>query len=232
MRGTLPMLPRKDAMIRRTLVAVSFVLLQAAFAEGQSEKSAPTVPAKVLTLEQVWALDATYRDPQHGVSFQYPSVWKAGTGFGYLPPVIADGADGRQPTAGFAYSEGGFPRDHVVGPYSATNLEGFGVVYSATRATDASACEATAASLSQSSKDRDVVLGGRSFSERSTSGAGMSNSESGKLYAIFVRPICYLFETGSETTSAADGVQNLTAEQLQLIDSKLFSIMETVRISP
>jgi hypothetical protein len=222
------MLLRKSAMFRRTLF-VSFLLLQAAFSDGRSEKSAPAMPAKVLTLEQVWALDATYRDPQHGVSFQYPSVWKAGTGFGYLPPVLADE---RQPTAGFAYSEGGFPRDHVVGPYSATNLEGFGVVYSATHAADASACEATAASLSQTSKDQDVVLGGRSFSERSTSGAGMSNSESGKLYAIFVRSTCYLFETGSETTSAADGVQNLTPEQLRSIDSKLFSIMETVRIAP
>jgi hypothetical protein len=44
---------------------------------------------------------------------------------GYIPPALTQSQD--EPIAGFGYEEGGFPRERVIGPYSATNLEGFGV---------------------------------------------------------------------------------------------------------
>ncbi len=110
----------------RTLLTTSFALSLVVPTFGQ----APARPAKPFTLTQVWTFDATYTDQQHGVTFRYPSVWQAGTGFGYHPPALTARSD-EKPIAGFGYGEGGFPRDRVIGPYSATNLEGFGIVYSA-----------------------------------------------------------------------------------------------------
>jgi hypothetical protein len=188
-------------------------------------------PAKPFSLEQVWSLDATYIDRQHGVSFRYPSVWKPETQFGYHPPALAQ-SDEVKPTAGFGYSEGGFPRDHIVGPYSATNLGGFGIVYSAIPVANASACETTASSVSRASKPLSVVFGGRSFSERDTVDVGMSQSSSGKLYASYIRPTCYLFETSVALSSQVDGFQTLTPDQLRSIDNHLLSIMKSVQIAP
>ena len=98
---------------------------------SQRERSAqkPAVPGAPFTLTQVWTLDATYSDEQHGVTFRYPRIWKPRAQFGYNPPALSDATP--KPIAGFGYEEGGFPRARVVGPYSSTNLEGFGIVYSA-----------------------------------------------------------------------------------------------------
>jgi hypothetical protein len=48
------------------------------------------------------------------------------------------------------------------------------------------------------------VFGGRAFSERDTGEAGMSQSNSGKLYATYVHPNCYLFETDVAIASLDD----------------------------
>src|SRR5271168_1777101 len=113
----------------RALEAAALALLLVVEAPGQSPKPISPLPAKPLTLKQVWTLDSTYADREHGVTFRYPSTWKATTQFGYHPPALT--ASQGAPIAGFGYSEGGFPRDTIVGPYAGTNLEGFGIVYSA-----------------------------------------------------------------------------------------------------
>jgi hypothetical protein len=67
------------------------------------------------------------------------------------------------------------------------------------------------------------------FSERETGHAGMSQSNSGKLYATHVHPNCYLFET-DVTTASLDDVGGLAPAQLRLIDTHLLDIMKSVRI--
>jgi hypothetical protein len=210
----------------RTLLTTSFALSLVVPTFGQ----APARPAKPFTLTQVWTFDATYTDQQHGVTFRYPSVWQAGTGFGYHPPALTARSD-EKPIAGFGYGEGGFPRDRVIGPYSATNLEGFGIVYSAIPVANATECETRASSLSETTKHRIVMFGGRSFSEHETGEGGMSQSTSGKLYATYVRPICYLFETNVALASP-DDIRALTPVQLRFIDTHLLNIMKSVRIVP
>jgi hypothetical protein len=108
-------------------------------------------PAKPLTLAQVWTLDGTFNDPQHGVSFRYPAVWQATTQFAYHPPALTQ-SDVAKPIAAFGFSEGGFPRKQLVGPYGRTNLEGVSLVYSAVPAASVAECSAKAASVTGSLK--------------------------------------------------------------------------------
>jgi len=220
----------EDKMLR-TLLPASFALSLLASTFGAGERQAPTRPTKPHTLAQVWTFDAIYTDQQHGVTFRYPSVWQAGTGFGYHPPALTSH---EKPIAGFGYGEGGFPRDRVIGPYSATNLEGFGIVYSAISVANATECEARASTVSETAKHRIVVFGGRSFSEHETGEGGMSQSISGKLYATYVGPTCYLFETDVAMASpgALDDIPALTPAQLRFIDAHLLNIMKSVRIVP
>jgi hypothetical protein len=188
--------------------------------------------AKPLTLSQVWTLDGVYNDRPHGVSFRYPTSWQAETRFAQQPPLLTQ-SEVAAPLAGFAYSEGGFPRSKVVGPYSDTNLEGFGIVYSVVAAASASACESEAASVSASQKNSVVTFGGRSFRVYATAEAGMSQSLTGKLYATYVGANCYLFETDVAVVApgVVDNVKALTSAQQQAIDAGLEAIMKSVQIS-
>ena len=218
--------------MRRTLLAASFAVLLANPASGQVRGQAPARPDQPFTVTQVWKLDATYTDRLNGVVFRYPSVWRAETQFGYHAPALTASAE--KPAVGFGYEEGGFPRDRVVGPYSTTNLEGIGIVYSAAPAANMAECDARATSISETPERRTVAFGGRAFSERETGSGGMAQSFLGKLYATYVHPNCYLFETGVAVASpgALDGVGGLTPAQLRFIDTHLLGIMKSVRIAP
>ncbi len=153
---------------------------------GQNSGETSAQHANTLTLAQVWELDATYVDQLHGVTFHYPSVWHATTDFGYHQPALTQFGSGK-PIAGFGYRPGGFPGAMIAGPYSGTDLEGVGFVYSAVPATSAAKCEAEAASLSDSPKHSKVVVAGRSFSDYETGEDFMSQSISGG-------PICNLHQ--------------------------------------
>jgi len=186
------------------------------------------LPKKPLTLEQVFRLDATYTDPQHGVTFRYPSVWESTTQYAYHAPALTVSGP-NEPIAGFGYSEGGFPRDEIVGPYAGTNLEGFGLVYSAVPAASATECESEAASVSDSDIHAHVVFGHRSFSVYKTGEGGMSQFISGTLYAMYASHTCYLFET-DVAGSLEEDIQRLTPSQSRYIDAHLLDIMKSVRI--
>ena len=216
----------------RALPTASLTLLLVVQTSGQDLAQTPAQPAKPLALTQVWTLDATYTDHQHGVTFRYPSAWKATTQFGYHPPALT--VSEATPIAGFGYSAGGFPRDHIVGPYARTNLEGVGIVYSAVPAASTTECEAKAASLSDSPKHWHAVFGHRPFSVYETREAGMSQSNAGELHATYVGSTCYLFETDVAVASpgALDDIQALTPAQLRYIDIHLLDIMKSVRIVP
>lgn len=188
---------------------------------------------KPLTTAQVWTLNATYIDKDHGVSFRYPSTWQPTTQFAYHPPVLTFSQQAR-PIAGFGYSEGGFPRQSAVGPYSNTNLEGVGIVYSAIPASGAGSCDAMAASISGAKKLATAVFGGHSFSVFETFDGGMSQSISGNLYATSIGQFCYFFETDAAIATAGDaeGIPTLSAAQNHAISRHLLDIMKSVRISP
>jgi hypothetical protein len=200
---------------------------------SQGAGQTPVRPTKPLTLTQVFKLDATYTDPQHGVTFSYPSAWEATTWFAYHPPALTVLGTSK-PIAGFGYDEGGFPRGEIVGPYTRTNLEGFGLVYSAVPAANAAECESEAASLSDSNRHTHVVFGHRSFSSYETGEAGMSQLIYGTLYATYVTLTCYLFETDVAVVSpgAVDDIKGLTLAQGRYIDARLLDIMKSVRIVP
>lgn len=215
----------------RALLTITFSVLLSNSMVGQKGFQNLAQPSKPFTLAQIWTFDAIYTDQQHGVTFRYPSVWGPTTQFGYHPPALT--LSDEKPIAGFGYSEGGFPRDRVVGPYSATSLEGVGIVYSAVPMASAAECEGQASSLSATHEHRTVVLNTLSFTEHKTVSAGMSQSNSGTLYATYVRPTCYLFETDVAVAwGVVDLVPALTPKQLRIIDTHLFEIMKSVRIEP
>jgi hypothetical protein len=214
----------------RPLLAETFALLLVVATLGQLRGQPAAQVVKPLTLAQIWTLDATYTDRLHGVTFRYPSVWRAEKQFGYHSPALTTSVE--KPIAGFGYEEGGFPRGQVVGTYSTTNLEGFGIVYSAVPTANVTECESLATSLSDEPKHRTIVFGNRLFSERRIGQAGMSQSIFGSLYTTYVRPTCYLFETDVAVASPAvlNHISALTPAQLKSIDTHLLSIMKSVLI--
>ena len=216
----------------QVLLAASMALLPAAQPPAQGHGQTPPEPAKPLTLAQVWTMNGTYNDPQHGVSFRYPAVWQATTQFANHPPALTQ-SDAAKPIAGFGYSEGGFPRKQLIGPYARTNLEGVGIVYAAVPAASAAGCKATAASVSGSPEGPPVTFGERSYTVYKTESAGMSQSISGNLYATYAGPNCYLFETDVAVVSpgVVDNIQALTPAQLSFIDSHLVDIIKSVQIT-
>jgi hypothetical protein len=194
-------------------------------------RQVPVPTTKPLSQAQVWKTDAAYTDPQHGVTFRYPSTWKAETQFGFHAPALTD--SDQQPIAGFGYEEpDNSQHPDATGPYSGTNLEGFGIVYSAASAVNANECDARAAKVGDAPKHRTVMFYGRSFAEYETGEAGMSQSNDGNLYATYVQPFCYLFETDEATVSpsAMDVPKALSSAQEHFIHAHLLDIMKSVRI--
>ncbi len=60
----------------------------------------------------------------------------------------------------------------------------------------------------------------------------MSQSISGTLYAVYVGPTCYLFETDMAVVSpgVVDNIQALTPAQLDSIHEHLLEVMKTVQV--
>ena len=86
-------------MIFQILVALSIALLPAGSAECQRVRKAAANSTKPFTLEQVWALDATYIDklpkPSRFVAEYEPTMWSRGK-----PPSAY-----AKPAKGFASSD-------------------------------------------------------------------------------------------------------------------------------
>jgi hypothetical protein len=222
-----------DNRMLRIFLAASLALPLVVQGPGQQPARTTGQSSKPLTLAQVWMLNATYTDPQHGVTFRHPGVWQATAQSGYHASALSQSEEAR-PIAGFAYSEGGFPRSAAVGPYTATNLESVGIVYSAVPAATVDACQTLAASVAETPQHTQVLFGSRSFAAYPTGSAGMSHSISGTLYAAHAGPTCYLFETDMAVVApgVVDGIQALTSAQLDSIHNHLLEVMKTVQIVP
>jgi hypothetical protein len=158
------------------VIALLGALLSQAAAGSPASGSAPAAPAKSLRLAQLWKLDARFTDAAHGVSFRYPLSWQAGTQFGSVPPALTLAQE--KSVSGFMYENRGFQPGHAIPPYSTTNLQSFGIVFSAIPAENAAACEAKASAAAAAvtdvvGKPHPVVLGGRTFSVRELSARAM-----------------------------------------------------------
>lgn len=219
-------------MILRTFCAVSPVLLAVLLAGGQTGQSRGA-PSKPLSMAQVWRMDAVYTDREHGVSFRYPSLWQPTLQFAVNPAALTLAED-LKPIAGFGYSEGGFPRQAAIGPYTKTNLEGFDVVYAVVAAKDSAECEARSASVAVKPDATKTVFRERMFSVREIGEGGMSQFTSGNIYATYVGSACYLFETDTAVVmpGVVDGIVPLTKVQTDEIKARLLTIMQSVRIAP
>src|SRR4051812_4771240 len=99
--------------MRRLLFCLTLISILAPVAAGQPTTARSHKP---LTLAQVWNLDATYKDAEHGVTFRYPSVWEADTQLAYNPPALSIPAD-IKPVVGFAYELDGSLLGKIVAPY-------------------------------------------------------------------------------------------------------------------
>lgn len=197
-----------------------------------------TDSSKPLTLRQVWSLDSTYTDQQHGITFLYPSVWKPATQFGYIPPALTSSAgsyENQIPTrvTGFGYLPGEFPRH--IGAYATTNLEGFGVVYSVLGVPSKAECDKKAAFVAQGADNHKLPLvriAGLPYSVYQIAGEAMNQTYAGKLYATYHEGVCYLIETGVAAVVPGTSIngQLPTPASVHDIDGHLWHIMETVRI--
>jgi hypothetical protein len=208
-----------------------FVLISIIVSVSAARGQQPAQSRKQLTIAQVWTLDATYKDAEHGVTFRYPSVWEADTQLAYNPPALSIPADVK-PVAGFAYELDGSLIRKIVAPYSRTSLEGFGIVYSVFAAGSAVRCRAYAATLAETPQMHTVLLANRTFWRYETSTYGMMQSTSGWLYATYTNRLCYLFET-DVAVGSIEGIENareLTSDESRSIDLHLFSVMKSVRI--
>ena len=235
MQRTLHALP---SLRGRVLFAVLFIARISPIASAQTADL-----MKPLTLSQLWSLDSTYTDQQHGITFRYPSVWKPATQFGYVPPALTSASgpyENQIPSrvTGFGYSAGGFPR-RIAGPYTATNLEGFGFIYSVLGVASKAECDKKAAYVARNAdtsrpKLPPVRIAGRSYSVFQIAGEAMNQTYTGKLYGTYNANACYLIETGVATVLPAVvseiQIRALTAAQLHDIDVRLWHMVETVRI--
>ncbi len=202
--------------------ALLFLLLVAAAGVQQANPA-----AKKVTRAQLWALDGSYHDARHGVSFRYPKLWQATDQFAYHPPALTD-LETTRPTAAFGYDA----KNTVGSPYDNTNLEGFGVVYAALAAQSGASCERMAAGLAMPQKPATSTFAGQVFSVRHTGEAGMNQGISGTLYTTYLRETCYLFETDVADMMADpdDGYAQLPPKARRRIDLGLLEIMRSVRI--
>jgi len=214
-------------MTTRHLFAVA--LCVALLGSGADSGGGQRPPERPFTLAHVWTLDAVYTDREHGVTFRYPPTWKAETAWGYHPPALT--VSGTEPIAGFEYSDWGSPG----GPYSGTNLEGVGIVYSAVPASNSAQCEEKAVSISGETNHSSTSFGGQTFTVYETGSAGMNQYNQGNLYVAYAVSTCYIFETGtagSVLDEDSGGGKKLTQRQLRFIDQRLRAIMGSVRLLP
>jgi len=187
---------------------------------------------------RLWAPLKTYSDPARGVSFQYPASWEAATQFGYNPGALSTDETKLVAGFGFVIEQGQGKRIDIVDGNAF--VEGFGIVYSAVPANNATACDGVARKLlddQPSGKTKHVKFGGITYATYDGSQAGMNQPTEGTLYATFRRGTCFLFETDEATVTMAvfdeDDVSTRTAVAIKpsrSISTHLLDVMKSVRI--
>lgn len=170
-----------------------------------------------------------YRDDAHGVSFQYPSVWRPSqTGTGDLgQPDFAQVAPKAIITQVFN-SKGNYYEDTV--------LDSLSFSYTVQRHTSAAACAAIPGkALQNAASSSPVTYNGRQFSESHGGDAGMCHHLAATVDTTLQGIVCYIFERDTMTTcpyvKTKTTPRPLTSDEQTSLARHLDAIMKSVQIS-
>lgn len=170
-----------------------------------------------------------YRDPTHGVRFQYPSVWR---------PAQPGNSDLGQP-----YFAQAAPRPLITQvfstkgtPYADTVLDSLSFSYTVQARTTAAACAAIPGKALQAPLGRSpVTYNGRRYSESSGGDAGMCHHFAATVDTTFQGSTCYIFERDTMALCPSIKTQTeprpLTAPEQQALQRHLDAVMGSVQIA-
>jgi hypothetical protein len=168
----------------------------------------------------------TYRDKQHGVSFQYPANWKFDINRKFFL-ITTISKPNHPPLANVGFGDT-LPNDHRA-EYPNTNLAGVEFVYDVLPHTTAEQCRNIAQSVSAATQER---INGMTFHHRTFENAAMCKQATEDLYFTADSNRCYLFDALTETIceDTTEGARNITPAELQTVKEQLHQIMLSVKI--
>ena len=210
-----------------TLTVLAFLLLTGCKASAPSATADPNLTSASATP----AVPATetvprngYADPEHGISFRYPTVWTSShSQQGYLPSAILDtpGVHAKQ-TVTFA----------PLGVYATTNLTNLNFTYAFLRDATAQTCHDVVAKNQDSTGPvTTATVNGVPFTEISGGHAGMSHRLDITLDGTFRNGTCYLFERDEATIAPGveEGHRTLTDAEERALQRHLNDIFQSIR---
>ena len=169
-----------------------------------------------------------YRDPAHGVSFQYPSVWRPASGTGYLgSPDFASVAPTPLVMQQFT-SKGTY--------YAGTVLQALSFSYTVKQHSTQAECASLPGKALGNSADKPIsaTYNGFRYTEDKGGDAGMCHHLSATVDTVLNGTTCYLFErdtmTGCPYTESRTRPRPLTASEQTALQRHLNAIMDSVQI--
>lgn len=198
------------------------VALPGAVNSADAPKAPSVVESRAADLVQ-------YQDPAHGVTFDYPSLWR--------PP--------QQGTSGAALAQPDFaqvaPKPVITqmftpaGTYYAdTVLGSLSFSYTVVPHSTAAACAQLPGKALQSPASRSVSYQGIPYTEATGGDAGMCHHLQATVDATFQGSSCYLFERDTVTTcpdtQSEKKPRPLTSQEQAALQRHLDAIMQSVRI--
>jgi hypothetical protein len=181
---------------------------------GYAQQPAPAA-AKPIPL-------TTFTDAAHGVSFQYPSVWKrvAKPDAMTLPFLLMAGY---KPIIDVEFSSQG-------NLYAKTNLVGLDFSYYTAPAESQAACAALGNINEGQGVPVSAEIHGVSYSHSSGGEGAACHEISSEVYATWRAGTCHLFEEDFMTIcpGVVDGTHELTAQETKALQRHLDQIMQSV----
>lgn len=185
---------------------------------------APNAPA---VAESSTATLVAYRDRAHGLSFEYPSVWRPEQAGGNLPqPEFASVAPKPLITQAF---------DPARTFYADTVLSSLSFSYTVQSHSDRAACAAIPGRAVQAAGPAQTsTYGGVSFTEAAGSDAGMCHHLSTTVDTALRGSDCFIFERDTATTcpfvKTSKLPRPLTPQEQTALARHLDDVMQSVRI--
>jgi len=176
----------------------------------------------------------TYYDPGYGVSFTYPSEWKADPKLGWYLGTDILHAFAKESEAPQALAKVGFWNTGI-GTYAGTILDGVEFVYFVVPDTTKDACYARLTGFLGTSaagrRPSRTTIHGVNYLHFESGDVGLGHSAGRDIYAGYLEDRCYLFEAGIHSEPGSDR-RILTKEQNNELRARLNAVMQSVQISP
>ena len=169
---------------------------------------------------------SAYRDKATGVSFRYPSVWKAAfpnNQNGYLPPAISDSSLVEMREMVF------FPPDGNL--YEKTNLQQLSFAFGVARVESAAACSSMVAkNQERTGPVRTVTKDGQIFTEIKGGDAAMSHRLQFTLSSTWHSGECLVFEQDEATIApfVQESKRVLSVREEAALQRHLHAVFESV----